>query len=477
MDESISSGGGRGKNKRFWTMEEDNILVVALFDLSADPYRKCDNGFRNGYMNRLEEVIGKAIHVCGLKASPHIDSRTKTLVAKFRAIVQMLNTSGFKWDDDKHMISVERNVYDEYCKIHPNCKNLYGRAFPYLNTLMEIYGKDYATGKSAEGFVDAIGNMEKTVIPNQVMLDSSDDEDINASDAESAPPSKKMKRDNNSKQNGGKKKGNANNSELASLQVFMKDMNVRLSTMANGKLNSFRSGSASPPLRVVNVEQQNFPKTNTSLEFFKDMKLRFLNFKKHKYLAQPEHFQTLSELQSPKFMVIACVDSRVCPSNILGFQPGEAFMVRNVANLVPSFENGPTETNAALEFAVNTLQVENIFVIGHSNCAGIQALMSMEEKNKSSSFIDKWVGKAEVARLRTEAEASHLSFDQQCKHCEKVSIKHSLHNLMSYPWIKERVRKEMLCVHGGYYDFVNCTFEKWTLDSNTYSPKHIELWC
>ncbi|XP_065881959.1 beta carbonic anhydrase 5, chloroplastic-like isoform X1 [Euphorbia lathyris] len=83
-------------------------------------------------------------------------------------------------------------------------------------------------------------------------------------------------------------------------------------------------------------------------------------------------------------MVITCVDSRVCPCNILGFEPGQAFMVRNVAKLVPSFEKGPTETNVAIEFAVNTLQVENIFVIGHSNCAGIQALMSM--KNNSSRW-------------------------------------------------------------------------------------------
>ncbi|XP_065859163.1 uncharacterized protein [Euphorbia lathyris] len=99
---------------------------------------------------------------------------------------------------------------------------------------MEIYGKDYATGKSAEGFVDAVGNMEKIVIPNQVVLDSSDEEDINASEmAESAPPSKKMKRENTSKHKGGKKKVSAGNSELASLQSFMKNMNAHLSTMAN----------------------------------------------------------------------------------------------------------------------------------------------------------------------------------------------------------------------------------------------------
>ncbi|KAL9230846.1 hypothetical protein vseg_006142 [Gypsophila vaccaria] len=100
-----ASEGGRGKNNRFWTKEEDNALVImALSDLNADPHWKCENGFRNGYMVRLEEIISKDVAGCGLKALPHIDSRLKTLVTKFRAIVQMLDTSGFKWDDERQMI-------------------------------------------------------------------------------------------------------------------------------------------------------------------------------------------------------------------------------------------------------------------------------------------------------------------------------------------------------------------------------------
>ncbi|KMS96137.1 hypothetical protein BVRB_001730 [Beta vulgaris subsp. vulgaris] len=173
MDESIASGGERGKNKCFWASEEDKALVAALSELVTNPHWKCEKGFRNGYMTRLEDVIGKAIPGCGLKALPRIDSRLKTLVTKFRAIVQMLNTSGFEWDDEKNMIYVERKIYDEYCKVYPNCKNLYGHAFPHLNELLEIYGKDYATGKSTDGLI--IGNMEKYA-PVQVMVDSSDDD-------------------------------------------------------------------------------------------------------------------------------------------------------------------------------------------------------------------------------------------------------------------------------------------------------------
>ncbi|XP_022768441.1 beta carbonic anhydrase 5, chloroplastic-like isoform X2 [Durio zibethinus] len=229
---------------------------------------------------------------------------------------------------------------------------------------------------------------------------------------------------------------------------------------------------------------QNVNNSGERLDLFDELKRRFLSFKKHKYLEELEHFQTLKEAQSPKFMVIACADSRVCPSTILGFRPGEAFMIRNVANLVPPVESGPSETNAALEFAVKTLEVENILIIGHSCCGGIQTLMSMRD-NGDSSFIKSWVTNGKIAKLRTEAAANHLNFDQQCRICEKESINHSLLNLLTYPWIKDRVRKGLLFVHGGYYDFLNCTFEKWTLDFKGSSVEERgrslvrdqELWC
>ncbi|XP_059592015.1 beta carbonic anhydrase 5, chloroplastic isoform X5 [Vitis vinifera] len=176
-------------------------------------------------------------------------------------------------------------------------------------------------------------------------------------------------------------------------------------------------------------------------DVFDEVKHRFLSFKKHKYLENLECFQNLATAQAPK--------------------------------------NGPTETNAALEFAVNTLEVENILVIGHSCCGGIRALMGMEEEVDSSSFIQSWVVVGKNAKLRAKATASKLSFDQQCRNCEKESINCSLLNLLTYPWIKERVERGMLSIHGGYYDFVNCTFEKWTLDykeSGRYLVKDRVFW-
>ncbi|KAF8047022.1 hypothetical protein N665_3258s0007, partial [Sinapis alba] len=126
---------------------------------------------------------------------------------------------------------------------------------------------------------------------------------------------------------------------------------------------------------------------NNNTDVFDDMKQRFLAFKKLKYMDNLEHFKKLADAQAPKFLVIACADSRVCPSAVLGFQPGEAFTVRNIANLVPPYESGPSETKAALQFSVNTLEVENILVIGHSRCGGIQALMSIEDQPDSRFLL------------------------------------------------------------------------------------------
>ncbi|KAK7328103.1 hypothetical protein VNO77_22199 [Canavalia gladiata] len=215
--------------------------------------------------------------------------------------------------------------------------------------------------------------------------------------------------------------------------------------------------------KLDNKKLQTLAEAEDESNIFNDMKDRFLSFKK-KYVKNIHQFENLAKAQAPKFMVIACADSRVCPSNILGFQPGEAFTIRNVANLVPPFESGPSETNAALEFAVNSLLVENILVIGHSCCGGIHALMSMQDDADEKSFIKSWVVNGKNARIKTKAAASNLSFDEQCRHCEKESVNHSLLNLLTYPWIEEKVAKEELSIHGGYYDFTDCSFEKWTLD-------------
>ncbi|KAF5956527.1 hypothetical protein HYC85_003752 [Camellia sinensis] len=107
---------------------------------------------------------------------------------------------------------------------------------------------------------------------------------------------------------------------------------------------------------LTNSKQESIIGTQNGSDLFNEMKHQFLSFKRQKFLENLECYENLAKSQAPKFMGIACADSRVCLSYILGFQPREAFVVRNVANLVPPFENGPTEINAALEFAVNSLE-------------------------------------------------------------------------------------------------------------------------
>ncbi|MCL7036495.1 hypothetical protein MKW94_016488 [Papaver nudicaule] len=253
-----------------------------------------------------------------------------------------------------------------------------------------------------------------------------------------------------------------NNTQIYGSQLKFEDSQFKYLGLIKRNQGSLRLEASFAPTQVAPVKDME--KKQNDLNLFNDMRDRFLSFKRFKYLEKSDHYQKLANGQAPKFMVIACADSRVCPTSILGFEPGEAFVVRNVANLVPPFENGPTETNAALEFAVNALKVENLFIVGHSCCGGIQALMSMQDGEHSSVFIKDWVINGKQARTSTKAFAADLSFEQQCRHCEKESVNHSLVNLLSYPWIEERVRNGLLFIHGGYYDFINCTFEKWTLD-------------
>ncbi|CAL9170234.1 beta carbonic anhydrase 5, chloroplastic-like [Musa acuminata AAA Group] len=280
----------------------------------------------------------------------------------------------------------------------------------------------------------------------------------------------------------------------ASSQFFWKPLEPP--KIGNSSLNLVRTSNARLRIRG-SVEEKHTPARKASkepfrltreeegqvLDPFQELEYRFKRFKRKNYVENLVDYQNLAERQSPKFMVIACADSRVCPSNILGFQPGESFTVRNVANLVPPFQHGASETSAALEFAVNSLEVENILIVGHSRCGGIQALMSMKDNANSRSFIKDWVSIGKSARLSTKAAAGNLSFEMQCRHCEKESINGSLLNLLTYPWIEKRVSEGTLSLHGGYYDFIDCTFEKWTLvyregleGGSKYAIKNRALW-
>ncbi|CAL9063822.1 beta carbonic anhydrase 2, chloroplastic-like [Musa acuminata AAA Group] len=199
------------------------------------------------------------------------------------------------------------------------------------------------------------------------------------------------------------------------------------------------------------------------MEPLERIKSGFEHFKKEVYEKKPDMFAQLKEGQSPKFMVFACADSRVCPSVVLNFQPGEAFAVRNIANMVPPYDQTKCcGAGAAIEYAVHHLKVENIVVMGHSRCGGIKGLMSIKDDGTTSTdFIEDWVKICNAAREKVKAEHSALSLEDQCTRCEMEAVNVSLQNLKTYPFVKEAVEKNSLKLIGAHYDFVSGSLETW----------------
>lgn len=159
--------------------------------------------------------------------------------------------------------------------------------------------------------------------------------------------------------------------------------------------------------------------------------------------------------QTPKVMVVACSDSRVDPAIVMDCDPGDLFVVRNVANLVPPCEEGRGYhgTSAALEFAVRCLRIEHVVVMGHARCGGIRALLGdIRFEDDSGKFITPWMSIAEEARR--EALVAHAGADLQTQAtaCEQAAIRVSLRNLMSFPFVRRTVDAGRLALHGWYFD-------------------------
>lgn len=183
-----------------------------------------------------------------------------------------------------------------------------------------------------------------------------------------------------------------------------------------------------------------------------------------------ELFDRLRHEQHPRVMVIACCDSRVDPAILTGAVPGEMFVVRNVANLVPPYDLGGNFASvpAALEFAVQSLEVEHVIVLGHARCGGIRALMS--DTKPGGEFIGKWVSIAQRARERVLAELPDKPPALQERACEQAAILVSLENLMTYPWVARRVEAGSLHLHGWYFDIAEGSLLRYGPASNAFEP-------
>ena len=180
----------------------------------------------------------------------------------------------------------------------------------------------------------------------------------------------------------------------------------------------------------------------------------YRRFRSGDWRRQRERWAELSDGQSPKVMVIACSDSRVDPSQIFDVSPGEIFVVRNVANLVPPFENdaGRHGVSAALEFAVTQLEVPEVVVMGHGACGGCAAALTQRFEGAEpgqGGFIAHWVDMLDEARSRIVAE--HGTGPDAVQAMEHEAVRVSLANLMSFPFVAERVGDGRLSLRGAHF--------------------------
>lgn len=182
----------------------------------------------------------------------------------------------------------------------------------------------------------------------------------------------------------------------------------------------------------------------------------YRSFMKSYYPVEAERYRSLAEGgQSPRTMVIACSDSRVDPSRIFNAHPGELFIVRNVANLVPPCEeHGDYHgTSAAIEFAVRMLGVKRIVVLGHARCGGIRGFLQRRGQDPDKrTFLDKWISLLEPAHGKLIMRGVPKLEEERERQMEHLSIVHSINNLLTFKFVRQAMERGDLTLHGGMFD-------------------------
>jgi carbonic anhydrase len=165
--------------------------------------------------------------------------------------------------------------------------------------------------------------------------------------------------------------------------------------------------------------------------------------------------------QAPQVMVVACSDSRVDPALILQTNPGDLFVVRNVANIVPPYEKDESHhgVSAALEFGVCFLNVKHLILLGHSQCGGIKALVE-EETMPANDFISKWVS---IIHLERKKNMDYDDYAQKALH-------YSYENCLTFPWIKQRVTSQKLQIHQWFFDISKAKIFCFDSEKKQYLP-------
>jgi carbonic anhydrase len=191
-----------------------------------------------------------------------------------------------------------------------------------------------------------------------------------------------------------------------------------------------------------------------SMDFPRRLIEGYTAFRAGRLPTEQSRFQELAEDgQKPETMIIGCCDSRVSPEVIFDASPGELFVIRNVANLVPPYtpDGAQRAVSAALEFAVQALRVKNIVVLGHARCGGIKAYAEQAEPLSPGDFIGNWMALIEPAAREVGPPKPSEGTDSFMRRLEQASIKHTLKNLMTFPCINILVERGKLELHGAYF--------------------------
>lgn len=196
------------------------------------------------------------------------------------------------------------------------------------------------------------------------------------------------------------------------------------------------------------------------MTLFTDLIDGYHRFRGTEWRQERSRWEELATGQAPKVMVIACSDSRVEPATIFGSRPGEVFVVRNVANLVPPYETGGGlhGVSAALEFAVTKLKVEEIVVLGHGACGGVNAALTRSlagAERGEGGFVADWISLLDEARERVASQ--HGTGDEGQRALEQEGVRVSMRNLMTFPFVRERVEAGTLTIHGAVFAIADGT--------------------
>jgi carbonic anhydrase len=189
------------------------------------------------------------------------------------------------------------------------------------------------------------------------------------------------------------------------------------------------------------------------------------------FLKKKKHFERLAkEGQSPKYIIISCVDSRVDPNSIFKSEPGELLVHRNIANIVPPYDyiTEHSGTIAAIEFGITVLNIKNIIIMGHSGCGGIKNgyQMCKDDEFSSNSSISNWLNLLKPAYKKIDS----LTEEDSINELEKISIKTSLENLKNYPFIQERINNKEINIYGSWINIGSGEIETLNFDTASFHP-------